>query len=151
MTPCPPAAGPPRASTPNCSAPGSPWASRRPRWIWRRKRRPEGRPKTKKPPEGSFLFVIPWDDLRHPGDVWCGREDSNFHALRHSDLNAARLPIPPRPHCVVEASRRSGEESGDVAKDLANHKHLNGDFFARPVESGKRPARKQRKKAHPCL
>ena len=24
---------------------------------------------------------------------WCGREDSNFHALRHSDLNAARLPF----------------------------------------------------------
>src|SRR5216110_2861484 len=32
---------------------------------------------------------------------WCGREDSNFHALRHSDLNAARLPIPPRPHIMV--------------------------------------------------
>src|SRR3954464_8775541 len=29
---------------------------------------------------------------------WCGREDSNFHGLPHSDLNAARLPIPPRPH-----------------------------------------------------
>ena len=30
---------------------------------------------------------------------WCGREDSNFHGLyAHSDLNAARLPIPPRPH-----------------------------------------------------
>ena len=28
---------------------------------------------------------------------WCGREDSNFHGLPHSDLNAARLPIPPRP------------------------------------------------------
>ena len=29
---------------------------------------------------------------------WCGREDSNFHGLPHSDLNAARLPVPPRPH-----------------------------------------------------
>src|ERR1700759_5344970 len=28
---------------------------------------------------------------------WCGREDSNFHGLPHSDLNAARLPVPPRP------------------------------------------------------
>ncbi len=36
------------------------------------------------------------------GCFWCGREDSNFHGLPHSDLNAARLPIPPRPH-VVEA------------------------------------------------
>src|ERR1700748_3346119 len=31
---------------------------------------------------------------------WCGREDSNFHGLPHSDLNAARLPIPPRPPVV---------------------------------------------------
>ena len=41
---------------------------------------------------------------------WCGREDSNFHGLlTHSDLNAARLPIPPRPHArcrvYVTASR----------------------------------------------
>lgn len=33
---------------------------------------------------------------------WCGREDSNFHGLPHSDLNAARLPIPPRPHVVKQ-------------------------------------------------
>lgn len=33
-----------------------------------------------------------------PEAEWCGREDSNFHGLPHSDLNAARLPIPPRPH-----------------------------------------------------
>ncbi len=26
---------------------------------------------------------------------WCPGEDSNFHALRHTDLNRARLPIPP--------------------------------------------------------
>ena len=25
--------------------------------------------------------------------LWCGREDSNFHGLPHSDLNAARLPF----------------------------------------------------------
>lgn len=35
---------------------------------------------------------------RFPEGKWCGREDSNFHGLPHSDLNAARLPIPPRPH-----------------------------------------------------
>ncbi len=29
----------------------------------------------------------------------CGREDSNLHGgLAHTDLNRARLPIPPRPH-----------------------------------------------------
>ena len=26
---------------------------------------------------------------------WCPGEDSNLHALRHTDLNRARLPIPP--------------------------------------------------------
>ena len=36
---------------------------------------------------------------------WCGREDSNFHGLPHSDLNAARLPIPPRPHVTKGAGR----------------------------------------------
>src|SRR5690606_21622951 len=29
--------------------------------------------------------------------AWCGRRDSNPHALRHWNLNPARLPIPPRP------------------------------------------------------
>ena len=42
------------------------------------------------------ILIIKEDDL------WCGREDSNFHGLNtHSDLNAARLPIPPRPHNVI--------------------------------------------------
>ena len=30
---------------------------------------------------------------------WCPRRDSNPHTLRHTDLNRARLPIPPRGHC----------------------------------------------------
>ena len=36
-------------------------------------------------------------------EKWCGREDSNLHGLLHSDLNAARLPVPPRPHVLFEA------------------------------------------------
>ena len=36
---------------------------------------------------------------------WCGGEDSNFHGLPHSDLNAARLPIPPPPR---QGERRRG-------------------------------------------
>ena len=31
---------------------------------------------------------------------WCPGEDSNLHTLRHTDLNRARLPIPPPGHCV---------------------------------------------------
>ena len=27
--------------------------------------------------------------------VWCPEEDSNLHTLRYTDLNRARLPIPP--------------------------------------------------------
>jgi hypothetical protein len=33
--------------------------------------------------------------LREPIYVWCPEEDSNLHTLRHTDLNRARLPIPP--------------------------------------------------------
>ena len=29
------------------------------------------------------------------GIRWCPEEDSNLHASRHTDLNRARLPIPP--------------------------------------------------------
>lgn len=32
---------------------------------------------------------------KHTSGVWCPGEDSNLHALRHTDLNRARLPIPP--------------------------------------------------------
>ena len=31
-------------------------------------------------------------------DIWCGRRDSNSHAVKHTTLNRACLPIPPRPH-----------------------------------------------------
>lgn len=34
---------------------------------------------------------------------WCPEEDSNLHALRHTDLNRARLPIPPSGHGLVDA------------------------------------------------
>jgi hypothetical protein len=33
--------------------------------------------------------------LREPIYIWCPKEDSNLHTLRHTDLNRARLPIPP--------------------------------------------------------
>ncbi len=31
----------------------------------------------------------------YSGTRWCPGEDSNFHVFRHTDLNRARLPIPP--------------------------------------------------------
>ena len=41
---------------------------------------------------------LTWVSWVRWGREWCGREDSNFHGLlAHSDLNAARLPIPPQP------------------------------------------------------
>ncbi len=48
---------------------------------------------------GRFsMYGRPWK-LRK--SVLCGREDLNLHALRHSLLKTARLPVPPRPpkHC----------------------------------------------------
>ena len=33
--------------------------------------------------------------LRDLSHIWCPEEDSNLHTLRHTDLNRARLPIPP--------------------------------------------------------
>ncbi len=49
---------------------------------------------------------------------WCGREDSNLHGLPHSDLNAARLPVPPRP-LELAPSRPAG---GHVANATLPHK-----------------------------
>ena len=71
-------------------------------------RRPPGeQPCYAKASKGILLrHDHPIQILRSPqGEAgWCGREDSNFHGLPHSDLNAARLPIPPRPLVV----RRGG-------------------------------------------
>lgn len=36
---------------------------------------------------------------------WCARRDSNPHALRHQNLNLARLPIPPRAHQLSKSLR----------------------------------------------
>ncbi len=92
LLPCPslPAAAMPRPPT-------HPRKRHRPRpphhllMVLRRQHRLQPRHNEKAAPRGG-LFSI------HPRMIWCGREDSNFHVLRHSDLNAARLPIPPRPH-----------------------------------------------------
>jgi ribonuclease R len=45
---------------------------------------------------------------------WCPEEDSNLHTFRHTDLNRARLPIPPsghfrkESHCIKNISQTSG-------------------------------------------
>lgn len=49
---------------------------------------------TKKPGEPGFLNVFRQLKLSKTGN-WCPEEDSNLHASRHTDLNRARLPIPP--------------------------------------------------------
>jgi hypothetical protein len=36
---------------------------------------------------------------------WCPEEDSNLHTLRHTDLNRARLPIPPSGQCNLLKAR----------------------------------------------
>ena len=42
------------------------------------------------------LYQLSYYRISH--SEWCGRRDSNSYALRHWNLNPARLPIPPRPH-----------------------------------------------------
>ena len=43
------------------------------------------------------------------GSGWCGREDFELpRSFPHSDLNAARLPIPPRPHDRAGVISKSG-------------------------------------------
>ena len=42
--------------------------------------------------------VLPLHYTRVLSCKWCGRRDLNSYALRHWNLNPARLPIPPRPH-----------------------------------------------------
>src|SRR5690349_5623540 len=44
----------------------------------------------------------PGRDIRHDrGQTWCPEKDSNLHTLRYTDLNRARLPIPPSGQAVV--------------------------------------------------
>ena len=62
---------------------------------------------------------------------WCGRQDLNLHALRHSLLKAARIPIPPRPHVKIsdtDFERRTG--IGPVTFSLAR-RHSTGELTPR--------------------
>ena len=47
-------------------------------------------------------------------EEWCGRGESNPHALRRWNLNPVRLPVPPRPRSVAAfgPSWRSGQPRG---------------------------------------
>jgi hypothetical protein len=56
------------------------------------------------------------------GRQWCGRGDSNPHALRRQNLNLVRLPIPPLPHganstatSTATGARLHGTSPGDDA------------------------------------
>ena len=47
--------------------------------------------------------------------LWCPEEDSNLHSLRNTDLNRARLPIPP-----------SGQRAADLSgREPAVNAHFN--------------------------
>jgi hypothetical protein len=82
------------------------------------------------------LINVCLPELSVPRKGWCGREDSNFHGLPHSDLNAARLPIPPRPH---RGRCRTCPAAQHVAKGFWAHKGAD-EYFSqlcgRKSESG---------------
>ena len=46
---------------------------------------------TKKKKNQRFLTIM----RSYEKNGWCPGEDSNLHGLHHTDLNRARLPIPP--------------------------------------------------------
>ena len=47
--------------------------------------------------------------------LWCPEEESNLHALRHTDLNRARLPIPPPgPSYLVRLIVSNGAVNGKI-------------------------------------
>ena len=45
------------------------------------------------------LMEIPW--MKAEFRIWCGRGDSNPHALRRHPLKMVRLPVPPLPPGVI--------------------------------------------------
>ena len=48
------------------------------------------------------LAARPFSARAYPSDLLvCGREDLNLHALRHSLLKTARIPVPPRPRLFL--------------------------------------------------
>jgi hypothetical protein len=42
-------------------------------------------------------LVVKHEEKLCDNAFWCGRSDSNRHSLRSGNLNAVRLPVPPRP------------------------------------------------------
>ena len=58
---------------------------------------------------------------------WCGRENSNFHALRRYHLKVVRLPIPPRPH--------AGRTNAHISNSATRNKHMLPGF-AVPAKTG---------------
>src|SRR6266576_3231846 len=45
---------------------------------------------------GTTRLVRDLDKDRRTSGEWCARVESNHHSFRNTDLNRARLPIPPR-------------------------------------------------------
>ena len=50
-----------------------------------------------------LLEIKNWCGFRNV--CWCPEEDSNLHTLRHTDLNRARLPIPPSGPRLAEGAQ----------------------------------------------
>ena len=74
----------------------------------------EGNKKARK----SGLLAVLLDLVgRSEAAVWCPGKDSNLHASRHTDLNRARLPIPPPgqvcgPHVCGRSARVNAKMLG---------------------------------------
>ena len=78
-----------------------------------------------------------------PGAIWCGREDSNLHALRRQPLKLVRLPIPPRPH-VMGAEPGPGSSHGPGPGARTSSK------TGRREQAAATPDRRRLARRHPC-
>lgn len=67
------------------------------------------------------------------GRKWCRREESNLHGVTHTDLNRARLPVPPRRHRsgCRDYSARQGRYLGGQAPPVQAVFQRNGAITSR--------------------
>lgn len=72
---------------------------------------------------------------------WCDRKESNFHGSPHSDLNAARLPIPPRPlllYLYQKTNKKStvfSKNTGFLSKNALfyQQKEIKNDIYIKTI------------------
>src|SRR5258707_15637160 len=76
---------------------------------------------------GTTCLVRDLDKDRRTSGEWCARVESNHHSFRNTDLNRARLPIPPRARSEAfperpEISLAPSGVNGDAPAGASRHR-----------------------------